>query len=238
MNDYIKKWNVLKSGRELVLALLMAALVLSSTACGGGGGGGSVVNPIGNNEAAVKLNGGLNALNSSTPDYASAKLQLNQVIAAADATSEQKTTAYSALGWANIKSAEGVADIDQAIANFSEAINGSVQQGQISAAVNQAYIGRAVSQIVKDSAALTDAIKDLDAAGFSNIETQYADGAIKTGITTAQIKGYKAFLHLIRNESVDTQLFNDNFEKLKTTAGSDKNALLMIDALETILKEN
>ncbi len=231
--------GLLKAARAAFLLMIAAALSLSNTACGGGGGGGgSVVNPVNNTEAAVKLNTGLTALNGATPDYATAKTQLAQVITAPDATNEQKTTAYSALGWANIKSSAGVSDIDQAISNFSEAINSQSQQGQVSTAVNQAFVGRSVSQIIKDSAAITSAINDLNSAGFSNLETPYQEDAIKAGITTPQIRGYKAFLHLIRNESADTQLFSDNYNKLKATAASDKNALLMIDALDMMLKEN
>jgi hypothetical protein len=230
---------LLKTVRAGIIIILTAMISFSNTACGGGGGGGgTVVNPVNNTEAAVKLNTGLSALNGATPDYATAKSQLSQVITAPDATTEQKMTAYSALGWANIKSSAGVSDIDQAISSFSEAINSQSQQGQISTAVNQAYVGRSVSQIIKDSAAFTSAINDLNSAGFSNLETQYLEDAIKTGVTTPQIRGYKAFLHLIRNESADTQLFNDNYNKLKSVAASDKNALLMINALDMMLKEN
>ncbi len=238
-SDSLKLYS-LKTGRAAIIIVLAALVSISNIACGGGGGGGggAVVDPINNTEAAIKLNIGLNALNGATPDYATAKSQLSQAINAPDATIEQKTTAYSALGWANIKSSAGVSDIDQAISSFSEAINNQSQQGQISTAVTQAYVGRSVSQIIKDSAAIASAIKDLDDAGFSNPETQYREDVIKTGVTTPQIRGYKAFLHLIRNESADTQLFNDNYNKLKSGAGSDKNALLMINALDIMLKDN
>lgn len=225
--------------KSFVAALMISALAFSGMACGGGGGGGgSVVAPVVTNSASANLDGGLSALNATTPDYATAKSQLNQVIAASDATSEQKATAYSGLGWAGIKSAAGVADIDQAITDFSNAINTQSQQGQLPTAVNQAYVGRAVSQIIKESAALTSAINDLNSAGYSAIDAQYADGAIKTGITTPQLRGYKAFLHLIRNESVDGQLFTDNYNKLKSAASGDKNAQLMLNALDMMLKEN
>lgn len=225
--------------KRAAAALLISALAISGAACGGGGGGGgTVVTPPVTNSASANLDGGLSALNGATPDYATAKSQLNQVVAASDATSEQKATAYSGLGWAGIKSAAGVTDIDQAITDFSNAINTQSQQGQILTVVNQAYVGRAVSQIIKESAALTAAINDLNSAGFSGLDAQYADGAIKTGITTPQVRGYKAFLHLIRNESVDGQLFTDNYNKLKSTASGDRNAQLMLNALDMMLKEN
>lgn len=225
--------------KSAAAALLISALAISGAACGGGGGGGgTVVTPPVTNSASANLDGGLSALNGATPDYATAKSQLNQVIAASDATSEQKATAYSGLGWAGIKSAAGVADIDQAITDFSNAINTQSQQGQILTVINQAYVGRAVSQIIKESAALTAAINDLNSAGFSGLNAQYADGAIKTGITTPQVRGYKAFLHLIRNESVDGQLFTDNYNKLKSAASGDRNAQLMLNALDMMLKEN
>ncbi len=236
MKDIEKRKNFYTS---TLAALLLAALTFANTACGGGGGGGgSVVNPVNNNATAVKLNDGLSALNSATPDYASAKSQLNQVITSPDATTEQKTAAYAGLGWANIKSASATVDIDKAISDFSSAINSQSQQGQVSNVLNQAYVGRAVSQIIKDSAAITSAINDLNSAGLSSIEAQYTEDVIKAGITTPQLRGYKAFLHLIRNESADGQLFTDNYNKLKSTAATDKNAQLMLNALDLMLKEN
>ncbi|HPG58455.1 MAG TPA: hypothetical protein PKW98_11630, partial [Candidatus Wallbacteria bacterium] len=135
-------------------------------------------------------------------------------------------------------SAAATVDIDQAISDFSNAINNQSQQGQVSNVLNQAYVGRAVSQIIKDSAALTSAINDLDSAGLSSIDAQYTEDVIKAGITTPQLRGYKAFLHLIRNESTDGQLFTDNYNKLKSTAATDKNAQLMLNALDSMLKEN
>lgn len=226
------------AARRVAIAMALAALALTGAACGGGGGGGSVVTPQPSTPTTISLESGLGALNSATPDYATAKSQFNQVIAASDATSEQKATAYSGLGWAGVKSAAGVADIDKAIEDFSSAINSQPQQSQTLTVVNQAYVGRSVSRIIKESAALTSAISDLDSAGFASLDAQYRDDAIKTGITTPQIRGYKAFLHLIRNESVDGQLFTDNYNRLKSSSAGDRNAQLMLEALDMMLKEN
>jgi len=182
----------------------------------------------------TSLNNGLTALNSADPNYAAAKSQLSLVVADANATAADKTIAYSGLGWTNLKASSGPSDVEQAITNFSNSINLSASQS----AIDQAYVGRCVSQIIKDSASISSAINDLNAAGFSSLEKTYSDDKIKTGVSSSQVRGLKAFLHLIRNESSDAQLFTDNYNKLSSQAAGDRNAELMLNALDLMLKEN
>lgn len=228
--------------KKLVFSLIFFMLILLSGGCGGGGGGGSTSVTTGavTDTGAASLDLGLSALNSANPNYYSAKVQLNQVLANPQTSTGDKTTAYSALGWADFKSSSGSTDIDAALENFSGAVTTSQNGGVPASSLNQAYFGMAAALIVKSSenqdiAKISDAITNLNSAGLSNVSSVYADDRIKTNVTNEEARGYKAFLHYMRNDvnAGDPKEFADNLSKVSPNS-SNRNAQLMYETLQSI----
>ncbi len=231
--------------KKLAFSLMFFVLVLLSGGCGGGGGGGSTsVTPGGSttNTGNTNLDLGLSALNSSTPNYNSAKVQLNQVLSNSESSAGDKAIAYSALGWADFKSSSTSSDIDAAIESFSGAVTASQNGGVSASSLNQAYLGMAAARLVKSSETqdvnqISEAINNLNSAGLSNLSSVYADDRIKTNVTNEEARGYKAFLHYVRNGADDQKEFSDNLLKVSPNS-DDRNAQLMYETLQTISKEN
>jgi len=231
--------------KKLAFSLMFFVLVLLSGGCGGGGGGGSTsVTPGGSttNTGNTNLDLGLSSLNSSTPNYNSAKVQLNQVLSNSESSAGDKAIAYSALGWADFKSSSTSSDIDAAIESFSGAVTASQNGGVSASSLNQAYLGMAAARLVKSSETqdvnqISEAINNLNSAGLSNLSSVYADDRIKTNVTNEEARGYKAFLHYVRNGADDQKEFSDNLLKVSPNS-DDRNAQLMYETLQTISKEN
>jgi len=230
--------------KKIALSLIFFLLVMLSGGCGGGGGGGgsTAVTPGGStaNTGNTNLDLGLGAMNGSTPNYDSAKVQLNQVISNPAASAGDKTTAYSALGWASFKSSSGSSDIDAAIESFSGAVTASQNGGVPASSLSQAYFGMAAARIVKssetsDTAQISEAISDMNSAGLSSVSSVYADDKIKTSITNEEARGYKAFLHYMRNGDNDMKEFSDNLSKVSPNT-DNRNAQLMYETLQNISK--
>jgi len=222
---------------------LVALLATVSAGCGGGGGGGgSIITPTDTpgttTGTTVTVDSGLTALNNA--DYQTAKTQLNQVVSNPASTSADRAVAYSGIGWANIKSSSDSLDVDNAITSFTQAIDAANAAGS-SAAVDQArqqaYIGLAAAQVIKNTGtSINDALTGLNSAGFSDLNQTYSEGKIVAGITNAEIRGYKTFLHYVRNQSGDATAANDNYQKLQSllSSGTDKNAQMISDTLKSM----
>lgn len=233
-----------KRGTTAALYSLLALLITAALAagCGGGGGGGGTgvtpTTPTTDTTTGVNVDTAVTALNNS--DYQTAKTQLNQVVTNPAATPVDKTVAYSGLGWANIKSSADPLDVSNAISSFDQAIKSAESAGSSAdagLAKKQAYVGLASARVIENGGtAVNDALASLESAGFSNIDQTYAEGKIVTGVTSAEIRGFKTFLHYVRNQSGDATAANDNYAKLQSflSAGSDANAQRMADTLKAM----
>lgn len=230
--------------RILTAASLSLLLAAALSGCGDGGGGSSVTSPgTGGTTVtpgATNLETGLSALNASTPNYESAKVQFNQVVSNPEATSSDRTAAYSGLGWAGFKGASGTTDINAAVDNFNQALTVAQNGGVSASTVSQARVGMASARMVKgsedaDNSQIGAAITDLDAAGYADTGKAYSDDIVKTGISNEEMRGYKAFLHYMRAEGDDDAQFAANMAKVGSSP-SNRNAQLMYDALSAISK--